>query len=741
MTYQVIGTRPIRPDGVEKVTGRAVFGADVQLPGMLYGKVLRSPHAHARIVSIDTAAAAAMPGVYAVVTGADLPEVPMEPAARLGEDQTQIKEIILAGDKVLFDGHPVAAVAALSPDLAEAACRAIRVEYELLLPVTDILDAMKETAPLLHPNLYTNVWGGVRPEKPSNIAGHIPISRGDVAAGFAEADVIVEREFRTSMIHQGYIEPQVATAKVGEDGQVIIWTSTQGSFDARGQVAGLLDLPPGKIRVIPCEIGGGFGGKSKVYLEPLAVLLARKAGRPVQLVMTRAEVFKATGPDPRGIIRAKVGARRDGTITALEGWLAYEVGAFADSAVGSGVSCMFAPYSKVSNLRLDGYDVLTNRPRISAYRAPGAPNAAFAAESVIDELAAMLGIDPIELRLKNAVRRGDLTPAGRRWPAIGLVEALEAARATPHYQTPLQGPNRGRGVAAGFWGNWDGTSSVHLVINRDGSVALTLGAIDLSGSRASMAMIVAEELGIPYAQVKPQIGDTDSVGYSDVTGGSRSTVTTGWACVKAAQDARRHLCEEAARAWDCPVDEVAYVPGTGCVHGGEVLTLKELAEQGPIYGVGTMSGAGGSPAFAVHIADVEVDPDTGKVAILRYTAVQDVGRAIHPAYVEGQLQGAVAQSIGRALYEAYVYDSEGRLLNPNFLDYRLPTFVDVPPIETVLVEVPNPAHPYGVRGVGEAGAVPGAGALANAVCRATGHRLCDLPMTAEQICLASLRHG
>jgi xanthine dehydrogenase molybdenum-binding subunit len=751
MTYKVIGTRPVRPDGADKVTGRAAYGADIHLPGLLHGKVLRSPHAHARITAIDTSAAKAMPGVYAVMTEVDMGKLDHDGIADLGESQIQLsflRDLTLAGKKVLFHGHPIAAVAANSIHVAEEACKAIKVTYEVLTPVMTVEQAMAPGAPLLHEQMRT-VTLGKKTDTPSNIAKHSQLAHGSVAEGFAEADLVVERTFTTAMVHQGYIEPQTATAQVGFDGSVTVWTSTQGAFGVRSQVAELLNLPLGKIKVIPTEIGGGFGGKLRVYLEPLAVVLSRMTGRPVKLTMSREEVFQATGPTSGSTITVKIGAKRDGTITAIQGNLAYEAGAYPGSPVGAGMGVIFAPY-KTKNLLIDGYDVLVNRPNTSAYRAPGGTNAAFAAEQVIDELAEKLGLDPIAFRLTNAVREGENANHGPKFGNIGLVQLLETVAASDHYNTPLTtGANVGRGIAIGFWFNGGGPSSSHITFNHDGTVTLNEGSTDIGGSRASMAMIVAEELGIPYVDVKPVVADTDSVGFTAETGGSRTTYATGLACHTAAQEAKKQLCERAAITWEIPVDQVTYVPGTGVVATADatkVLTVAEIAKEmnktgGPIYAVGAVNAKGAAPAFAAHIADVAVDPETGKVTILRYTAFQDVGRAIHPAYVEGQIQGGSVQGIGWALNEEYVYDAEGHLRNGNLLDYRVPTALDLPMIDTVLVEVPNPAHPYGVRGVGEVCIVPPAGALANAIYRAVGIRFETLPMNPERVCMAILQAG
>jgi CO/xanthine dehydrogenase Mo-binding subunit len=737
-SYKVIGSRPLRPDGVDKVTGRAVYGADVKLPGMLYGKVLRSPHAHARIVAIDASAALALRGVRAVVTAQDMPTIG-DKITDLGESTVNLRYTsnnLLAHDKVLYHGHAVAAVAADNVHIAEEALALIRVEYEVLPHVLDGKAAMAPGAPILHTDLRTNELGKLG-AAPTNVAEHFRHQRGDLAQGFAEADVIVERTFHTATVHQGYIEPQNATALWNEDDQVLVWCSTQGAFAVQEQLAELLQVPVSRITVTPTEIGGGFGGKLDVYLEPVAALLSHKAGhRPVKLVMTRAEVLTATGPTSGSYIRVKLGARRDGRLTAAEAELIYEAGAYPGSPVGAGSGVIFGPY-KLENLQIDGYDVVVNRPKAAAYRAPGGTNAAFAAETVVDELAEKLGIDPIEFRLRNAVREGDRRADGPEYKRIGLAETLEAARNHPHYSAPLTGKARGRGVAAGFWFNWGGKSSATATINADGTVNLIEGSTDIGGSRASIAMQLAETLGIAYADIRPQVVGTASVGYNDVTGGSRTTFGTGWAVYEVGNKLLAEMRQRAADYWDAPLDEVTITDGV-FAHNGDAMTFRELAGKldVPVTASASVHPQNYGPGFGVHIVDVEVDVETGKVEILRYTAAQDVGKAIHPSYVEGQLQGGAAQGVGWALNEEYVYDDKGRLLNASLLDYRMPTALDLPMIDTVLVEVANPGHPYGVRGVGEVPIVPPAAAVANAIYHATGVRMTELPMSPARVVAA-----
>jgi xanthine dehydrogenase molybdenum-binding subunit len=745
--YKVIGTRPIRPDGVEKVTGKAMYGADIRLPGMLHGRILRSPHAHARIVSIDTSAAEKLPGVHAVVTAKDFPAA--EDAIQdLGEGAVNLKELsdnVLASEKVLYRGHAVAAVAASSPHIAEEALGLIKVEYEVLTPVLDVRDAMREDAPLLKETRFTKEMpGGAQGDKASNIATHIVFQDGDLDAAFADADVVVEREFTTQMVHQGYIEPHNATASWNADGTLTIWTSTQGSFVVRQQVAEVLRHPISTIKVIPLEIGGGFGGKIPIYLDPVAALLSKKSGRPVKVLMSRTEVFEATGPTSGSYIKLKMGAK-DGRITAAQATLAYEAGAYPGSAVGAGAMTMLSPYN-IPNFRIDAYDVVVNRPKTAAYRAPGAPAAAFAAETVVDEIARALKQDPLEFRKANSSREGTRMVNGSAFPRIGHEECVEAALNSPHYRSPIEGPNRGRGVASGYWFNAGLQSSVAASVNTDGTVNLIEGSTDIGGTRASLAMQLAETLGIPYEDVRPAVVDTDSVGHNDVTGGSRVTFASGLAVYEAGMDIRRQLTERAAKLWNCKPEEVVYEAGElrSTADSSKKATFKEMAAQqgrtgGPIVGKGSLVARGVGGAFSVQIADVEVDPETGKVDILRYTVVQDAGTAVHPSYVEGQMQGGAAQGIGWALNEEYFYDAQGRMMNSSFLDYRMPTSLDLPMIETIIVEVPNPGHPYGVRGVGEVPIVPPLAAVANAIHDATGVRFTDLPISPRRI-VETLHH-
>ncbi|KAA0137661.1 xanthine dehydrogenase family protein molybdopterin-binding subunit [Gimesia chilikensis] len=737
--YKVIGTRPIRHDGADKVTGRALYGADIKVKGMIYGAIHRSPHAHAVIKSIDISKAEALPGVRAVATSADMPE-PGDKIAELGEGAVNLNHLSsnnLARTKVLYKGHPIAAVAADNIHIAQEAASLIEVEYEVLPPVMDVLKAMEDDAPVLNPDVHTEeAVSGEMGDKPSNIAKHLVYEKGDIAKGFADAKYVVEKEFRTATVHQGYIEPHVATSLWNNDGQITVWTSTQGTFSVRQQVAELLDVPLARVKVVPMEIGGGFGGKISVYLAPVAAVLSRKSGAPVQLVMDRADVLQATGPTPGSYIKVKMGADADGRITAAEAWMAYEAGGYPGSPIGAGCMCVFSCYD-VPNGRVEGYDVCVNKPRTNAYRAPGATNAAFATETVVDELCEQIGMAPIDFRLLNASKEGTRRIDGVTYPRIGLVETLEAIKNSEHFNSALEGDNKGRGIACGFWFNAGLKSAVTATVNSDGSVGLLEGSTDIGGSRTAIAMQFAETLGIAAEDIKPAVVDTDSVGYTDVTGGSRVTYATGWAAYEAGKDLQRQIVARAAELWEVDPSAVSYEDG--CVVGPDKrVPFKEIAIElsltgEPLVGRGVSNHNEPGGAFGAHVVDVEVDPDTGKVDILRYTAAQDCGTAIHPAYVEGQIQGGAVQGIGWGLNEEYWYDTEGSMRNANFLDYRIPTCYDLPMIETIIVEVPNPGHPFGVRGVGEVPIVPPPAALGAAIHEAVDVRMYELPMSPPRV--------
>jgi CO/xanthine dehydrogenase Mo-binding subunit len=747
--FKWVGTRPIRPDGVPKVTGKAQYGADFNMAGMLVGAILRSPHAHAKIRSIDTSKAKVLPGVKAVVTSADFPEQKFEYVGpeRVAVNFWHVTRNIMAREKVLYEGHALAAVAAINKTVAEEALALIAVDYEVLPHVIDVDDAMRPDAPLLFADMITR---GIdpAPAKPSNISKRLEFKIGDVEAGFAAADEIVEMEFKTAAVHQAYIEPHGCVARFDADGQGELWSSSQGHFVVRALTAQLLGMRLGDLRVYPAEIGGGFGGKTVVYLEPVATLLARKTGHPVKIVMSREDVFKATGPTSGSSMKVKVGVKRDGTIVAADGVFKFQAGAFPGSPVMNATMCAFAPYD-IPNARSVGYDVVCNRPKSAAYRAPGSPISAFAVESVLDVLAKKIGMDPLELRLKNAARVGTQMVYGPKLSHGGYVETVQALLRHPAYKAPLK-KNQGRGVASGYWFNGGGESSATVHVNEDGSVVVATGSPDIGGSRASQALMAAETLGIDYAQVRPIVADTASVGYTHVTGGSRVTFATGIAVVDATKKVIKELCRRAAMIWDVDVEGVTWEdghakPASTNVGDFKPLSLKEIAAKraltgGPIGASAAVNPGAVAPGFATQFCDVEVDPETGKVTVLRFVAAQDVGRAIHPSYVEGQIQGGVVQGIGWALNEEYIYNAKGRLDNAGFLDYRVPVASDLPMIEAIMVEVPNPSHPYGAKGVGEVNIVPPMAAIANAIENAIGRRMTELPMSPPRV-LAAIDNG
>ena len=755
--FKVVGTRPVRHDGADKVTGRARYSADSHPTGYLQGKILRSPHPHARIRSIDVSRAITHPGVKAVVTSSDLPEVSAE-IADLEEGAAVnygfYSRNVLAREKALYRGHAVAAVAAINQHVAEEAASLISVDYEVLPAVLNATDALADDAPVLHDRLLTQStalfrvggWGEEETVAPSNLALKILAEEGDVEAAFRESDaVIVERSFKTKSVHQGYIEPQATTAFWNKDGKLTVWCSTQQLFAFRDHISAILDIPVGDVKVIPLEIGGGFGGKGQggVYLEPVAAMLSKKSGAPVKIIMSRADVFEGTGPTSGTNIDIKISSSADGKLTAVKAKLTFEAGAFPGSPVAGGSRTMLGPYV-IPNASVEGLDVLTNVQKSSAYRAPGSPAAAFAMETVIDELAEKLQIDPVEFRLNNAAKEGTRQPAnGPIYRRIGLVETLEAARNHPHYSAPKEGENIGRGIAAGAWFNGSGPASAVASVNADGTVSLVEGSPDVGGSRAAMAMQVADVLGLESEDVQPSIGDTDSIGYSSGAGGSGVTFKTGTACVEAAYDIRDQMCQRAAKIWDVDVADVGY-EGSDITHKSDPalnMSFQELSSMlnstgGPIVGRATVNPGGVGNAFAVHLVDVQVDKKTGKVDVLRYTTIQDVGKAIHPSYVEGQMQGGAVQGIGWALNEEYIFDESGKMLNTSFLDYRMPVSLDLPMIDTVLVEVTNPGHPFGLRGVGEACLVPPMAAIANAIHDAVGVRMEELPMSPGKVSAA-----
>lgn len=739
--FKVLGTTPIRPDGLDKVIGRAVFADDFSLPDMLHGKVVRSPHAHARIKSIDTSAAEALPGVRAVVTGTDFPKVKHEMISQGAAGMINIREAsenCMAQAKALYDGHAVAAVAADNPHLAEQAANLVKVEYEVLQPVMDVRTSMADGAPVIHEELIPGAFiHAAEPFLPN--AGRVQMGGGDLEQGFAEADVVLEREYTAETIHQGYIESHVTTVKWDNPDFVTVWTATQGAFGLRDHLADIICVPQSHINVVPLEVGGGFGGKERIYIDPVAALLSKKSGRPVKIAMRRDEVLRATGPSSGTYIKLKFGVKKDGALTAADMHLAYEAGAYPGGPIFLGMISSISRYN-VPNIQMNGFDVIVNKPTMRPYRAPGAPQALFAVEQIMDELAGELGMDAIEFRLKNMAVTGDRLVPGMPLAPVDTVGLMEKVKAHPHYNAPLTGPNQGRGLAYSLWFNLGEASSARIQVNPDGSVSLSTASPDLSGTRIALAMQCAEALGISVDRVSPTVSDTQSIGFSLPTVGSRTTYGTGAVVCQVAQEVLKQMCGRAALLWEIDTDQVSVEGGifTNEADPKQTISFQELAER--IFETGgplsvNQSGSPDSfiPGIAVHLVDVEVDPETGKVDILRYTAFQDVGKAVHPDYVEGQMQGAAVQGIGMGINEEYFYDEEGHLRNASLLDYRMPTTLDIPMIETVMQETPNPAHPFGVRGVGEIAIAPPPAAIANAIHDATGVRLFSMPMAPRKV--------
>ncbi len=748
---KVVGQRVARIDAGERVTGRALFAADFTLPGLVHGKLKRSPHAHARIVAIDTRAAAALKGVLAVVTAADFPSLPLGasvPFGETGQDVWSIARATLARDKVHWIGQPVAAVAAVDRHVAEAALELIEVVYDPLPVAVDIEQAMAPDAPVLHDHVFTK---GVEPapRAPSNVGARTLVARGDMAKAFADAAHVVEMETRSDTAHQGYIEPHAVVAAVDPQGFLTIWASTQGAFNTELQTAAILGLPTSKVKVIPLECGGGFGGKIAVHVEPIAARLAQLSGRPVKIVMSREEVLVSSGPAAGARMQVRLGATADGKVTGIEGRYVMDAGGIPGVPTTLLMQASAALYQWQA-VRLEGFDVATNKPKTEAYRGPGGIQSFFCVEQAVDQLCQRLDLCPLEFRRRNASVTGSPMPIGTPFPSLGLVEILDAVARHDCWTGPLHPGTtggrqpRGRGLALGYWRGTSMTSACQVTLAGDGRIVVTMGATDISGTRTTMAQVAAEEFGVPIDDVHCVTGDTKSAGYSDAAAGSRVGRTMAAAVHEAAQDAIAQLKHRAAEKLQAGVDSIVYAAGVfriGEAGGGEI-SLEQLMRatlgDGAVIGRGVSTKLPFGVEVGVHVADVEVDRATGRVTVLRYTAFQDVGRALNPTAVEGQIEGSVVQGLGWALTEGYDYDERGRLRNASLLDYRLPTALDVPAIDCVILEKPVPDIPYGIRGVGEVPIVPPAATIANAVARATGVRMTRMPMTPERV-LAALQ--
>jgi CO/xanthine dehydrogenase Mo-binding subunit len=753
-----VGLALPRPDGPEKVTGRVQYVADIKPRGLLHAKLLRSPHAHARIVRIDVSKANALPGVRAVLTAADIPELKRKAPTRA--------HAVLAIDRVVFAGQPVVAVAADEPAIAEEALDLIDVEYDVLPAAVDPLESMRPGAPpvadagteadtseaLAH-SAVAMAKSDAAAAKAVNVTQTSHVKRGDVAHGFAESDVVVEHTYRVPMVHQGYLEPHAVLAEWDSTGHLTLWASTQGSFNTRSEVADVLGIEENRIRVIPVECGGGFGGKIRALCEPITALLARTTGRPVRYVMTRREELEAGMPAPQVIIRLKTGAKGDGTLTALEAESVLESGAFSGTVLT--VSAVFlGSLYRWPAFDIKGSEVLTHKPSVAAYRAPIAPQTIFAIDSQMEHLARALGLDPVEFRARHLCHPGEPMVNNQPWASHGAHEVLQRAADHPLWKAraawKASGGNghglRGTGLALGGWLGGLQPTGATVKLNPDGTLSVLTGQVDIAGTNIALAQIAASAYGIDIEKVKITTGDTDVAPLTGLSAGSKTVYTVGVAVMKAADDARRQTLEIAAGELEASVHDLEIVDGRVIVRGvpDRGITLTQIGRKGnlymskvpPVLGSAQTAFSQQAPAFAAQVARIEVDPDTGEVTLHDFVVVQDAGCAINPLGVEGQMQGGAVQSLGMALTEALCYDEKGRLTNPSLLDYRKLTAADLPNIETIIVEVPSPAGPFGARGVGEPPIIPAPAALANAIHDATGVRITECPLSPERIAMA-----
>jgi CO/xanthine dehydrogenase Mo-binding subunit len=751
-----VGVAIPRPDGPEKVTGRVEYVADMKRRGLLHAKLLRSPHAHARIVSIDTSAARALPGVRAVLTAKDIPNLKKKAPTRA--------HAVLAIDRVVFVGQPVAAVAADEPAIAEEALDLIKVEYQVLPVAVDPLKSMQPGAPpvadagteadtseaLAHSAVA--IARSEAPAKAVNISQQARLTRGDAAKGFAESDHVLEKTYRVPMVHQGYLEPHAVLAEWDKNGLLTLWASTQGSFNTRSEVADVLAIPENRIRVIPVECGGGFGGKIRALCEPITAILARVTGRPVRYVMTRREELEAGMPAPQVIIKLKTGVKRDGTLMALDAETVIDSGAYSGAVLAVSAVFLGSMY-RWPAFDIRGSEVLTHKPSVAAYRAPVAPQTIFAIDSQMEQIARDLGLDPVEFRMRHLIEPGDPMANGQPWQSNGAKQVLARVAEHPHWKTRKEwvaaappGKRRGVGLGLGGWLGGLQPTGATVRLNPDGSLAVLTGQVDIAGTNIALAQIAASAFGVDTDLVRITTGDTDTAPVTGLSAGSKTVYTVGAAVLQAAEDARRQAFEIAAAELEASIHDLELVEGKITVRGvpDKGITLAAIGKKGnlymsktpPVLGKANPAFTQQAPAFAAELARLEVDPDTGEVTIHDFVVVQDVGKAINPIGVEGQMQGGAVQSLGIALTEGLLFDDSGRLTNPSLLDYRKLTAADLPNLETIIVEVPSPAGPFGARGVGEPPIIPAPAAIANAVHDAVGARLTELPISPERIALA-----
>ncbi|MBK8021175.1 MAG: xanthine dehydrogenase family protein molybdopterin-binding subunit [Chloroflexi bacterium] len=754
--YRVAGKPVVRLDGRAKVTGDYIYGMDYRLPGSLHGKVVRSPHPHARILGFRTEKAAKLPGVRAIITGADV---------QMLMPGGIIDQPLLAWDITRYKGEPVALIAATKPEIAEAAAKLLEIDYELLPVITDPVAAMEPGAPLLHPDwaAYASPPSVVRD---GNVCCHASLIKGDVEQGFAEADVIIEDSYATESVHQSHVEPRAAVGVVSADGKATIYSNTQLPFWIRTNVAYVLGVPESDVVVVPTGIGGGFGSKLYPQIEPLVALLARKTGRPVRIVTPVSEELEAGLPRHPSRIWIRTGVKRDGTVVASQGRVVLDTGAYAGSGpelASIGVIMMSGPY-KTPHLRMDAYSVYTNKTNFGAYRGPGGPQAMFALESHLDHIAQEIGIDPLQLRLKNIVEEGDEAANGQKLSAVGLRECLERVAAAIEWDKPAL-PNRGRGLTCGWWTTTLQSSGVHVKLDSDGHVIMTIGTQEI-GSGAVMAGVpqaMAEYMGVPVENVRVVVGDTSTGPWDWGSQGSRTVFNISLAAKNAAADLTEQIKEIAADMLEVADVDLEIRDGMVQVKGSPehalslaAISQKALETKGGLLARGVshpepaqydqnrmiscLYPAFHFPSFHAHAAEVEVDPGTGEVRVTRYVAAHDIGFAISPVYAAGQIHGGVVQGIGMALMEQIQY-RDGVVLNPSWTDYKLPTMSDVPDIEAILVEHPAAGGPFGAKGLGESPVIHPPAAIANAVAQATGVRINSLPITSEKVLRALHTNG
>lgn len=737
-------------DGGAKVTGHLKYTADLKLPGMLHARFVMSTYAHAKIKGIDKDEALAVPGVHAVLTAADLP--PLAPSSRA--------RLMLARERVIFVGQPIALVLAENEAAAADGAECVEVDYEPLQAVTTMDAAMAKDAPLVWP---TGIPTGAEDEaahgadsggetedseeQASNIAGRTKIQQGDVEQAFAQADVIVERTFETPMVHQSSIETQALIAQPHPMTDVVtMWGSIQSPFGVRLTVAEVLGIPESDVNVYGMPVGGAFGAKFGLY-EPLVALVAATVGRPVSLVLTRGEELLTTNPAPALRFAGKLGFKRDGSLLAMQAHVVADTGIYP-SGLGGFAAFQFANFYPTPNLLLESVNVVTFKQSVGAYRAPTSPTAFMAVETLFDEAAEQLDMDPIELRLKNAAKTGALMPDGDKFPPIGMVETLQAVRQHPLWQNRAESKEKGRGVGVAI-GGWMGglePGAAVCKLNRDGVLQLQIGSADLSGTPTAFALLAAEVYGLDPEQLRFVYSDTDSSPYAGGVGGSKTLYTLGNAVIRAAQEARRQTLAIAAEEFEVSAEDLEIIDGRVQVKGfpDRSISLGEIAGKSmnfdgkyePVHSSGRQAITDRAPSFSAQIAEVEVDEETGEVNVVNLAVVQEVGRAINPMAVEGQMQGGATQGIGWALYEEMRYDDDGQLLSGSWMDYAMPDAMQAAPIQTEILEIPSISGPFGARGVGEPPVIPTVAAIANAVAHATGVRLTQTPMTAPRVLTA-----